>query len=337
MPALTSSPVTPHSALDEIRRPVIGDLEAVNRAITEELFSDVPLIESVAKHIISGGGKRLRPLLVLLSARATQYSQGSEHQELAVVIELIHTATLLHDDVVDKTELRRGLETANGAFGNSASVLVGDFLYSRAFQILARRANVSVTRVLASATNTIAQGEVMQLMNQHDETLEKSHYLQVISRKTAELFQAAAQIGALLNPQTSTDYAERLKSYGHHLGMAYQIIDDMLDYSADPEVSGKALGNDLSEGKVTLPLLRTLQTCDAYTQSTIRQAIKKGAKEATQQQILQAVQKSDAHSYCHAEAKRYLDQALTAIAPLPESEYKRALKLLCQFVLDRQH
>lgn len=336
MQALSAARLPPDVSLDEIRAPVAIDFQVVNQTISQELFSDVPLIQSIAHHIVDSGGKRLRPLLVLLSARACGY-RGTEHQELAVVIELIHTATLLHDDVVDKTELRRGIETANGRWGNEACVLVGDFLYSRAFQILAKRANVEVTRVLADSTNIIAQGEILQLMRQRDESLEKSLYLQVISRKTAELFQAAAQVGALLNHSLHPTYPMALRQYGHQLGMAYQIIDDLLDYEADPELSGKAIGNDLHEGKLTLPLLRTLQTCDAYTRSIIQQAIQKGLTLDNKKYILEAVQQGDAKSYCLAEARRYIKAALEAIAPLPESEYKRALKLLGEFVITRQY
>lgn len=325
---------TPSISLDAIRTPVSADLEAVNRLITDELFSDVPLIQDVARHIVQSGGKRLRPLLVLLSAKACGYN-GTEQHELATVIEFIHTATLLHDDVVDKTHLRRGHQTANDRWGNSASVLVGDFLYSRSFQILAKRANIPVTRVLADSTNIIAEGEVLQLMHQNDSSLNKAHYIKVIERKTAELFQAAGQIGAILGQPENESCQLAMRQFGHDLGIAYQIIDDVLDYLADPKTSGKAIGNDLQEGKVTLPLLRVMQTCDEDVKQTIQQAITNGANSEQCDLLISAVKNSDAHTYCLNEANRYIDSALGQLDQLAPSPSKTALTQLCQFILER--
>ncbi len=328
--------VTAAVSLDEIRAPVQADFDAVNRLITDELFSDVPLIQEVAKHIVSSGGKRLRPLLVLLSAKACGYV-GDEQHELATVIEFIHTATLLHDDVVDKTDLRRGEQTANELWGNSASILVGDFLYSRSFQILAKRANVTVTKVLADSTNIISEGEVLQLIHQHDTDLSKEHYLRVIERKTAELFQAACQIGAIIGQQNNNQLQINMRQFGHDFGVAYQIIDDVLDYMADPDVSGKAIGNDLREGKITLPLLRTLETCDETTKQLIHQVINNGATEEQLESLVTAVKQSDAYTYCVNEANRYIDNALEHLDALPQSECKQSLVNLCQFVLERHY
>lgn len=324
----------PLASLDDIRAPVQVDFDAVNRLITDELFSDVPLIQEVARHIVSSGGKRLRPLMVLLSAQACGYS-GTEQHELATVIEFIHTATLLHDDVVDKTHLRRGQQTANDLWGNSASVLVGDFLYSRSFQILAKRANVPVTRVLADSTNIISEGEVLQLIHQRDAKLTKEHYLNVIKRKTAELFQAAAQIGAMVGKPDDIKTQLALRQFGHDFGIAYQIIDDVLDYMADPEESGKAIGNDLQEGKITLPLLRLLETCDDAQRQLIHQVIANSVNEEQCTTLVKAVANSDAYTYCMNEANRYINSALQYIDCLPATAAKSSLIKLCQFVLER--
>ena len=324
----------PLASLDDIRAPVQADFDAVNRLITDELFSDVPLIQEVARHIVSSGGKRLRPLMVLLSAQACGYS-GAEQHELATVIEFIHTATLLHDDVVDKTHLRRGQQTANDVWGNSASVLVGDFLYSRSFQILARRANIAVTRVLADSTNIISEGEVLQLIHQRDVELTKEHYLKVIERKTAELFQAAAQIGAMIGRPDDNASQLAMRQFGHDFGIAYQIIDDVLDYLADPDESGKAIGNDLQEGKITLPLLRLLETSDDAQRQLIHQVVANGADDAQCATLIQAVANSDAYTYCLNEANSYINSALQHLDCLPTTAAKSSLIELCQFVLER--
>lgn len=240
--------------LKALRAPIEKELQAVDALMAQELCSTIPLIQTVTERIIQCGGKRLRPLLVLLCAKACGYDHDTEHHELATVVEFIHTATLLHDDVVDSSELRRGSQTSNSLFGNPVSVLVGDFLYSRAFQILAKRNNIPVMKLLAHTTNQISEGEVWQLMNRHDPDIDERTYLEVIRRKTAELFAVSAKIGAIIGTQNTSLYPI-LFDFGLHLGMAYQIIDDLMDYTADVKVMGKNIGDDLAEGKVTLPLI----------------------------------------------------------------------------------
>src|SRR3990167_1984668 len=239
--------------LEKIRRPIQTGIEAVNQLIIQSLHSDIELIHLIGERIIDSGGKRLRPLLVLLSAKAFGY-EGSEHIRLAAVIEFVHTATLLHDDVVDASELRRGLKTANVVWGNEAGVLVGDFLYSRAFQMIASLNNTNVLEVLANATNLLAEGEVMQLINRNKATMDESSYMEVIRRKTAMLFSAAAEIGTII-ANTNFSAQKAMAKFGLHLGNAFQIIDDLLDYTASPEIIGKNIGDDLAEGKLTLPLI----------------------------------------------------------------------------------
>ncbi|CAN7950639.1 unnamed protein product, partial [Ixodes hexagonus] len=226
--------------------------------ILSELSSRVPLVQTITHHIVQSGGKRLRPLVVLLTARACGYNKGVEHQELAAIIEFIHTATLLHDDVIDKSDLRRGEKTAHAIWGNQASVLVGDFLYSRAFQILARRSNIPVMKVLANTTNQIAEGEVWQLMNQNDPNIDETTYYEVIRRKTAQLFSAGTEIGAIIGTEEEP-LRKAMTAFGLHLGLAYQIIDDLLDYSEDASELDKNVGDDLAEGKATLPLIYAKQ------------------------------------------------------------------------------
>ena len=243
--------------LDEIRALTGDDLHAVDAVIRARLKSAVPLVDQVAEHIIAGGGKRLRPLLVVLAARACGY-KGSGHVEAAAFIEFIHTATLLHDDVVDGSSLRRGRHTANRVFGNPASVLVGDFVYSRAFQMMAALASHPVMEIMAEATNVIAEGEVLQLMNAHDPYTTEQRYLEVIYRKTAKLFEAGAQVAAVLAGAASP-VRQGLAAYGRHLGTAYQLVDDVLDYRSNPKERGKNIGDDLAEGKPTLPLIHALQ------------------------------------------------------------------------------
>lgn len=326
--------VTDKPTIATLRAPVLGALEALDGMIKSELFSDIPLISSIVDHIISSGGKRLRPLLVLLSALACGYKGQEEHIELAAVIEFIHTATLLHDDVVDKSDRRRGRDTANALFGNQASILVGDFLYSRAFQLLIKRANVPVTQVLAATTNRIAEGEVLQLAHLHDATLTKTHYYSVIQRKTAELFQAAAHIGALIatnNPDTHT----ALTCFGNELGIAYQIKDDILDYIADSHVMGKNKGDDLTEGKVTLPLILALEKGCPTTAKEIIDTIN-NKQPLDFNDTLAFIQSTSAIADCHAIAQAHLDHAAAAIQALPSSPYLSALHDLCDLVINRQ-
>jgi octaprenyl-diphosphate synthase len=334
----TSSPQAPSTAqtAEVLRASVSADFDAVNSLITDELFSDVPLIQEVARYIVRSGGKRLRPLLVLLSAKACGYS-GDEHIELATVIEFIHTATLLHDDVVDKSTQRRGRETANALWGNQASVLVGDFLYSRAFQLLAKRSNVPVTKILADATNAISEGEVLQLLNSCNPDATEKTYLNVISRKTAELFKSAAHIGAIVG-STLESTQTALRDFGHNLGMAYQIVDDVLDYTADTKNLGKNLGDDLAEGKPTLPLLHAMHHCGEPVRHLIRNIIsgdEPGMKHFDT--ICSVLKKTNAYDYCFSLAEQYIQKAKGCLDHLSDSSHKTALLTLCDFTLERSH
>lgn len=331
---LTEKPaIVDQNLLECIRAPVAKDLEALDTLILSELHSDVPLIREITEHIVKSGGKRLRPLLVILFARACGHTDGNAHLELAAIIEFVHTATLLHDDVIDNSALRRGRKTANAIWGNQASVLIGDFLYSRAFQMLTRRAHVAIMQALANTTNAIAEGEVLQLMNCRNATVSAAQYFAVIEQKTATLFASAAEIGAMLTADNAT--ANSAAQYGLHLGFAFQIIDDLLDYAAVTTKTGKNIGDDLAEGKPTLPLIYTLQHCDAAMQTTIRNAIEQADTTALYD-IVNAMQAVDAFAHCHAVAKSHLDQAASALAVLPASPYKTALLSLLPFVLNRE-
>ncbi|MCH9769636.1 MAG: polyprenyl synthetase family protein [Gammaproteobacteria bacterium] len=321
--------------LEQLRDPVLNDMQAVNQLIIKELGSKVPLIQEVCQHIISSGGKRLRPLLVLLSARACGYQTGQAHLDLAVVIEFIHTATLLHDDVVDQSTQRRGQDTANAIWGNQASVLVGDFLYSRAFQVITRHNENNIMQVLAGATNAIAEGEVMQLANQHNPDLTEADYMHVILCKTAKLFEAASTIGSIIACEQTARH-KAFSQYGHHLGLAFQIIDDMLDYNADAKRLGKNLGDDLAEGKVTLPLIYTLNHCDTATRDLIQAAIRKGNLDQFEQ-IKLAMQTTRALNYCYDKAQAHIETAKAALNILPDSIYRQALYQLADFTLERSY
>jgi octaprenyl-diphosphate synthase len=300
--------------------------------IRTRLYSDVALINQLSNYIINSGGKRLRPLLVLLSARACQY-QDSQHINLAAVIEFIHTATLLHDDVVDASLLRRGNMTANAVWGNEASVLVGDFLYSRAFEMMVEANDMRILEILSHTTNTIAEGEVLQLLNCHDAETTEDRYLEVISRKTAKLFEAAARIGAVLGRQSDA-IETALASYGLHLGIAFQLIDDVLDYSASPVDTGKNLGDDLAEGKPTLPLLHAMNKGTPDEAHIIRKAIENGGHE-NMSAVLAAIESTGSISYTAQAAQREARQAITALDPLPSSTYKKALCSLAEFSVSR--
>ena len=301
--------------------------------IRARLDSDVALVRQIAEHIIAGGGKRLRPALLLLASGALGY-RGDSRLPLAAVVEFIHTATLLHDDVVDESKLRRGHETANAAFGNAASVLVGDFLYSRAFQMMVEIDDMRVMRVLAAATNTIAAGEVMQLMGSHDPEVDEARYLEVIRRKTAKLFEAAARLGAVL-AKSPAAVEDGLARYGARVGTAFQLIDDVLDYSGDEGTIGKSLGDDLAEGKPTLPLIHVLRTGTAADQATVRCAIVEGGREDFGA-VLRAIRACGSLDYARAVAGREVEAAVAALAPLPESEFKRSLLELASFSVVRQ-
>ncbi len=307
---------------------------ALDTLIRRSMHSDVVLIRSIADYIIGAGGKRMRPVLVLLSAKASGYS-GTRHLDLAAVVEFIHTATLLHDDVVDESELRRGRKTANSEFGNAASVLVGDFLYSRAFQMMVSAGSSRVMEVLADATNTIAEGEVLQLLNTHNAAVSEAEYLAVIHRKTAKLFEAAAQLGAILGgvpPDVENGFAR----YGMHLGTAFQLIDDVLDYSGDAASTGKSLGDDLNEGKPTLPLIHVLLRGGAEHVSIVRSAIERGGREDFPQ-VLAAIRATGALAYAEEAAKREAELARQSIERLPKSPYKDALLDLTCFAVERDH
>jgi octaprenyl-diphosphate synthase len=309
-------------------------LDALMRA---RLGSDVALVRQVAEYIVGGGGKRLRPALVLLSAGACGYpgaGGGVAHLELAAVVEFIHTATLLHDDVVDASALRRGRRTANAEFGNSASVLVGDFLYSRAFQMMVAAGGMRVMQVLADATNTIAEGEVLQLMNCHDPEVGEARYLDVIRRKTAKLFEAAARLGAVLAGAPPA-VEDGLAEYGTRLGTAFQLIDDVLDYSGDAATIGKSLGDDLAEGKPTLPLIRAMASGSPEQAAVVRRAIVDGGRDDFAR-VLAAVRATGALDYARDVAVREAEAARRAVAALPASEYKESLLELASFSVVRQ-
>jgi octaprenyl-diphosphate synthase len=313
--------------------PVADDMRRVGELVGERLESDVALVRQVAQYIVAAGGKRLRPALLLLACGALGY-RGEARLTLAAVVEFIHTATLLHDDVVDESQLRRGMRTANAAFGNAASVLVGDFLYSRAFQMMVEVDDMRVMRVLAEATNTIAAGEVMQLMGSHDPEVDEARYLEVIRRKTAKLFEAAARLGAVL-ARSEPPVEKGLAEYGAHVGTAFQLIDDVLDYSGDEAAIGKSLGDDLAEGKPTLPLIHALRAGSPAEQAVVRRAIVGGGRDDFGA-VLQAIRGSGALDYARAAAQREADAAVAALAPLPQSEFKRSLLELAAFSVVRQ-
>ena len=309
-------------------------MEAVNTVIRQRLHSDVTLVNQIAEYIIGAGGKRIRPTLVLLMAKAYAY-QGTAHHELAAVVEFIHTATLLHDDVVDESSMRRGRQTANALFGNAASVLVGDFLYSRSFQMMVGLHNMRVMQILSDATNVIAEGEVLQLLNMHDPDVSQDAYLNVIRSKTAKLFEAAAQLGALI---AGANDAEVIAAgdYGASLGTAFQLIDDVLDYAGDADTIGKNVGDDLREGKPTLPLIWLMENGTPEQRELVRNCIEQGDEQHFEA-ILTAVTTSGALDYTRNAAHVAADRAAAAIAGLPESNFKQSLLQLCMFAVDRDH
>ncbi|WP_156117685.1 octaprenyl diphosphate synthase [Collimonas arenae] len=314
--------------------PIAADMDAVNAVIRRQLHSEVPLVNQIAEYIISAGGKRLRPVLVLLMARACGYT-GDKHHELAAVIEFIHTATLLHDDVVDESSLRRGRQTANALFGNAASVLVGDFLYSRAFQMMVAVDNARVMQIVADATNVIAEGEVLQLLNMHNPDVSEESYLQVIRSKTAKLFEAAAQLGVLI-ADADDDVIEAAGEYGRSLGTAFQLIDDVLDYSGNASDIGKNVGDDLREGKPTLPLIYLMSHGTPEQRQLVRSCIENGDEQHFDE-ILAAITSSGALNYTRHEAEKAAQRAAAAIAGLPNSQFKDSLLQLSAFAVDRNH
>jgi octaprenyl-diphosphate synthase len=319
-------------SLEAVRAPIAEDLQQVDEVIRQRLSSEVVLIRTIAQYIIAGGGKRLRPALVLLAANAFGQRPTSRH-DLAAVIEFIHTATLLHDDVVDESSLRRGRKTANAEFGNAASVLVGDFLYSRAFQMIVGAGSLSVMKVLADATNVIAEGEVLQLLNVHDPDTDEQKYLRVIRYKTAKLFEAATQVGAIVGgagPEAQTALAE----YGMHLGTAFQLIDDVLDYSGDIHETGKNLGDDLAEGKPTLPLIYAMRAGTEGERSLIRHAIEHGGK-LDLEGVVAAIHRVGALDYARVQAKAESAEAIARLEHVPHSAWRDSLLQLASFSVER--
>ena len=324
---------TPLMALDDVILLAKSDMAGVDALISSSLATDVPLVSQVSEYIVMSGGKRLRPLIVLLASRALGYA-GDQHRRAAAIVEFIHTATLLHDDVVDSSDRRRGRDSANAVFGNQASVLVGDFLYSRAFQMMVDINDMRVMRILADATNTIPSGEVMQLMNVHDPDVDEEAYRQVIYRKTARLFEAGAQLSAVLaNAGAATEAA--MIDYGRHLGCAFQLVDDALDFDASPEELGKNLGDDLAEGKPTLPLIYAMQQGSPADREMIRQAIVDGGLQQLPK-IQSIIESTGALQYTAARAQEAADLAIDALADLPDSDHKQALVAIAEFAVRRR-
>ncbi len=319
---------------EAIKALVRDDLRAVDREIETRLQSDVALINQMGSYIVHSGGKRLRPVLVLLGSRAFGYT-GNAHIRLAAIIEFIHTATLLHDDVVDASELRRGHTTANTIWGNEASVLVGDFLYSRAFEMMVEVGSMRVMEILAHTTNTIAKGEVMQLLNCHDPETTEERYIEVIRNKTAKLFQAAAQLAAVISGQNQ-QIEEDMAAYGMHLGTAFQLVDDALDYGRDNHDLGKNIGDDLAEGKPTLPLIYTLRQGNNRQRELIRTAIEEGGL-AQMEEVMDAIESTGSITYTARRAEDEASRATAALAAIPDSPYKQALLDLAHFSVHRSY
>ena len=318
--------------VDNIKALVADDMNAVDDVIQARLSSDVVLVNQLSHYIVNSGGKRLRPVLSLMASRAYGY-EGIQHHNLAAIIEFIHTATLLHDDVVDESELRRGQETANALFGNAASVLVGDFLYSRAFEMMVDVNDMKVMKILAETTNVIAEGEVMQLMNCHDADTTEQRYLDVIHAKTAKLFEAATRLGAVLCGRPEAE-EKAMASYGMHLGTAFQLIDDVLDYSSSREEMGKNVGDDLAEGKPTLPLIFAMRNGTKEQSEVVRKAIEDGGLDYLEP-VMQAIKETGAIEYTETTAKNEAELAIKQLEHLPESDYKQALHDLARYSVDR--
>lgn len=316
----------------EIQALMKSELDLMNKILVDRLDSNVDLISQMSQYIINSGGKRIRPLLLLICAKATEYD-GDYHYSMAVVIELIHTATLLHDDVVDQSATRRGQETANELWGNAPSVLVGDFLYSRAFEIMVEPNSMEIMRILSKATNQISEGEVLQLLNIKNANVTQAEYFKVIERKTACLFKAACQIAGILS-SADQKVINAMGSFGMHLGNAFQIIDDTLDYESDSNIIGKEIGDDLSEGKVTLPMIYALEKTKKVENKILKDAIK-NADASHIDQIVEILLNVDAFQYSRDIAKIESNRALESIGYLPDSKYKTALKLLCELSLER--
>ena len=311
--------------------PIANDMAALDAVIRERLDSEVVLIRTIGEYIVGAGGKRMRPAMLLLIAKALGY-EGTDHHLLAGVVEFIHTATLLHDDVVDESDLRRGRDTANAVFGNAASVLVGDYLYSRSFEMMVETGSMRAMTVLSAATTIIAEGEVLQLLNVHDPDVSEARYMQVVRYKTAKLFEAAAQVGAILSG-ASAALEEAAAAYGRHIGTAFQLIDDVLDYSGDAEALGKNVGDDLREGKPTLPLIRVMETGTEAEKQLIKTAIETG--DADFVAVAAVIANTDAVAYTRQVAAAEVELALAAIQAFPESIYKQALVDFCTSAVQR--
>jgi octaprenyl-diphosphate synthase len=320
--------------LEEIRALVTADLQRVDQTIVRRLASDIVLVNQVSQYIIGGGGKRLRPLSVVLAARACGHA-GEKHVAAAAIIEFIHTATLLHDDVVDGSDMRRGRNTANHVFGNEASVLVGDYLYSRAFQMMVELGDLRIQEVMANATNTIAEGEVLQLMNAHDPATTEQRYLEVIHRKTAKLFEAGAQMAAILSG-SPREIEQAMVEYGRHLGTAFQLVDDALDYNSTADELGKNVGDDLAEGKPTLPLIHALARASGDDAVLLRTAIENGGIDEIDR-ITQLISASGGLEYTARMARRERELAVAALHQLPASPYRDALEALAEFAVARTY
>ncbi|MFK5128985.1 octaprenyl diphosphate synthase [Glaesserella parasuis] len=327
--------MTTQLSLEQILTLVKADMQAVDQAILTQLNSDVVLINQLGHYIISGGGKRIRPLIAVLAANTVGY-KGQEHITCAAFVEFIHTATLLHDDVVDESDMRRGRETANARFGNAASVLVGDFIYTRAFQMMASLRSLDVLQVMSDATNVIAEGEVQQLMNVNDPETTEANYMQVIYSKTARLFEAASQCSAIVSGADQATVIA-MRDYGRYLGTAFQLVDDILDYSANAEQLGKNIGDDLAEGKPTLPLLHAMRSGNRQQAALIREAIEQGGKREALDEILAIMAEHKSLDYTMERAKQEAQKAVDALAILPESEYKQALISLAYLSVDRSY
>ncbi|MGR6980666.1 octaprenyl diphosphate synthase [Testudinibacter sp. P27/CKL/0425] len=319
--------------LKKIQALCADDMGKVNELILAQMSADVVLINQLGHYIIGGGGKRIRPMIAVLAARALGY-QGKAHITAATFIEFIHTATLLHDDVVDESDMRRGKETANALFGNAASVLVGDFIYTRAFQLMTSLDSLKILKIMSDATNVIAEGEVLQLMNCNDPNTTEQSYMQVIYSKTARLFEAATQCAAIVT-QADETIEQAMLDYGRYLGTAFQLVDDVLDYSADQQALGKNLGDDLAEGKPTLPLLHAMQHGDPEQQQLIRKVIEQGNGRDQLAHVLAAMQQHGSLDYAMQKAREEAQKAVDALAPLADSDYKQALIALAYLSVDR--
>ncbi len=329
-----ASATTRALAFADMQSMVHADMSALDSLISERLTSQVLLINQIGAHIVGAGGKRLRPRLHLVAARALGY-RGHEHLQLAAIIEFIHTSTLLHDDVVDESDLRRGRKTANALWGNAASVLVGDFLYSRSFQLMVELERMPIMKVLADTTNAIAEGEVLQLLHVNNPNIDEAAYLRVIERKTAVLFAAAARLAAIVCEQDA-QHGPALYDYGLNLGYAFQIADDVLDYTADEATLGKHLGNDLAEGKATLPLIHALAQADSAQHQRLRDIIEHGEVTALPE-VLQAIIRADGIEYSRQRALHYAAQAEIALQALPDNDWTAALRGLARYAIDRSH